>query len=140
TYYSDWAGMLQNGWLDAAIPMLYKNATNSSVAPQLTNWCDRAYSCWRYSRHIYPGLGAYLNTRANTVIQLQYAFYGQSGGTGLNGGVTYSYGVPYSPGYDSGDWWSYVAANLYTNTTTTPTMPWRDPATATNGIMWGRVQ
>ena len=140
TYYSDWATMLQNGWLDAAIPMAYKTVTNASVAPQLTNWCNRTFSCWRYSRHIYMGLGAYLNTRAGTVGQLQYAFYGQAGGTGLNGGVTYSYGVPYAPGYDSGDWWSYAAANIFTNVVSTPTMPWRVAATATNGLMWGRVQ
>ncbi len=133
TYYSDWPTMLQNGWLDAAIPMNYKAQTNNS---SLYNaWCDRAYSCWRYNRHIYMGLGAYMNTRANTVIQLQYAY-----NAGLNGGVTYSYGVPIATAYDSGDWWSYAAANIYTSTATVPAMPWRNPATATEGIMWGRVR
>jgi uncharacterized lipoprotein YddW (UPF0748 family) len=139
-YYSDWAGMLQNGWVDAVIPMAYKTFTNSSVEPQLTNWCNRCYSCWRYSRQIFMGLGAYLNTRSNTLSQLQYNFNGQSGGNGLNGAVTYSYGVPFATSYDSGNWWTYVEANLYTSVVATPTMPWRIPGTATEGIMWGRVR
>jgi uncharacterized lipoprotein YddW (UPF0748 family) len=129
TYYSDWPTMLQNGWLDAAIPMNYKTSANDSM---YRNWCDRCYSCWRYSRHIYMGLGAYLNPMDYTVTQLQYAY-----GAGLNGAVTYSYGVPST---DAGDWWSYVAANIYTSTATVPTMPWRNPATATEGLMWGRVK
>jgi uncharacterized lipoprotein YddW (UPF0748 family) len=138
-YYSDWPTMLQNGWLDAAIPMNYK--ANSNNASLYTAYCDRAYSCWRYDRHIYMGLGAYLNPKSNTVTQLQYAFYGQSGGTGFNGAVTYSYGVPYATSFDDGNsWWSYAVANIYTNTVSTPAMPWRNPATATTGTIWGRVQ
>jgi uncharacterized lipoprotein YddW (UPF0748 family) len=129
TYYSDWPTMLQNGWLDAAIPMNYKTSANDSM---YRSWCDRAYSCWRFSRHIYVGLGAYLNPMDYTITQMQYAY-----ASGLNGCVTYSYGVPST---DAGDWWSYVAANLYTNTATVPTMPWRYPATATSGVMWGRVK
>ncbi|PYJ03506.1 MAG: hypothetical protein DME25_12050, partial [Verrucomicrobia bacterium] len=66
-----------------------------------------------------------------------YAYYGQSGGSGLNGTATYSYAVPSN---DGGDWWGYAAANIYTNTATVPTMPWRNPLTASEGIMWGRVQ
>ena len=127
TYYSDWAGMLQNGWIDAAIPMMYSSSTFNS-------WCDRIYPCWRYTRHIFPGLGAYLNTDANIVTQLSYAY-----NKGFNGCVTYSYGVANSSATPS-DWWPYVAANFYTNTMITPAMPWRSPATATEGIMWGRVR
>src|SRR5207245_2814786 len=137
-YYSAWATMLQNGWLDGAIPMNYKANTNNGSL--YTAWCDRAYACWQYNRHIYMGLGAYLHTRANTITQLQYAFSGESGGNGFNGAVTYSYGVPYATSYDSGDWWSDVAANLYTNMATVPPMPWRNPATATEGLVWGRVK
>jgi len=132
TYYSDWATMLQKGWLDAAIPMNYKADTNNGSLYR--SWCDRAYPCWRYNRHIYMGLGAYLNTMANVVAQLQYSF-----ADGFNGAVTYSYGVP-NAAIDPGDWWSYSAANIYTSTATVPNMPWRNPATATEGIMWGRVK
>ena len=133
-YYSDWPTMLQNGWLDAAIPMNYKGQTNN--ASLYNSYCDRAFSCWRYNRHIYMGLGAYLNAKSNTLAQLQYAY-----ADGFNGGVTYSYAVPYATSFDiAGDWYAYVAANLYTSTATTPTMPWRNPGTATQGIIWGRVR
>jgi uncharacterized lipoprotein YddW (UPF0748 family) len=53
-YYCDWAGMLQNGWIDAAIPQVYRAETNN--AANFRGWCDRTFSCWRYSRHIYIGL------------------------------------------------------------------------------------
>ena len=78
------------------------------------------------------GLGAYLNPMADVITQLQYAY-----GSGLNGAVTYSYGVPAT---DANNWWTNVAYNVYTSTVTVPTMPWRNPATATEGIMWGRVK
>lgn len=133
TYFSDWPTMLQNGWLDAAIPMNYKAETNN--ASLFRSWCDRAFACWRYGRHIFMGQGAYLNTRSNSVIQLRYVF-----DTGFNGAATYSYAVPYAPTFDSGNWWTYVATNLYTNVVSTPPMPWRNPATATNGLIWGRVR
>src|ERR1051326_7086593 len=130
-YYCDWAGMLRNGWIDAAVPQMYRTDNNS-----FRSWCDRSYSCWQYSRQIFMGLGAYLNPKSNTVTQLQYAYSGQSGGNGFKGTATYSYGVPSN---DGGNWWTYAAANIYTSTATVPTMPWRNPATATEGIMWGRV-
>jgi uncharacterized lipoprotein YddW (UPF0748 family) len=136
-YYSDWPSMLQNGWLDAAIPMNYKAQTNN--ASLYNSYCDRTYSCWRYNRHVFIGLGAYLNTKADTVTQLQYAYTGQAGGVGFNGAVTYSYGVP-NTAVDGGDWWSYVTGSLYPTAVSTPSMPWRNPATATEGIVWGRVQ
>jgi hypothetical protein len=136
-YYSDWPGMLQNGWLDAAIPMNYKAETNN--ASLYNSYCDRTYSCWRYNRHVYVGLGAYLNSKADVVSQLQYAYTGQAGGAGFNGTVTYSYGVP-NTAADGGDWWSYAAANIFITPATVPAMPWRNPATATEGMMWGRVQ
>jgi hypothetical protein len=81
--------------------------------------------------------GAYLNTKSNTITQLQYVYTGQAGGTGLNGSATYSYAVPAN---DGGNWWTYAAANIFTSTSAVPSMPWRNPATATEGMMWGRVQ
>jgi hypothetical protein len=129
--------MLQNGWLDAAIPMNYKAQTNN--ASLFNSYCDRTYSCWRFNRHVYVGLGAYLNSKADVLAQLQYVFTGQAGGGGFNGAVTFSYGVP-NTAVDGGDWWSYAAASIYPSAVSTPSMPWRNPATATEGMMWGRVQ
>ena len=126
TYFCDWAGMLQNGWLDAVIPQTYSSST-------FNTWADRCSACWQYNRHIYSGIGAYLNSDSTIVSEINYA-----SSKGLKGTATYSYAVANNSG-TPGDWWAYAAANVYTTTATTPSMPWRNPATATEGIMWGRV-
>jgi uncharacterized lipoprotein YddW (UPF0748 family) len=128
-YFCDWAGMLKNGWLDAAVPQVYR--VEADNADNYAGWCNCSLASWQYQRKIYIGLGAYLNPAADVLTQLQYAY-----GIGIEGTSIYSYGVPCN---DGTDWWSYVVANLYTNTATVPTMPWRDPATATNGMIWGQV-
>ncbi len=123
----DWAGMLQNGWIDTAIPQTYSLST-------FTNWADKCSSCWQYNRAIFPGLGAYLNTDQSNLNMLKYAY-----SIGLTGTATYSYGVPNNTATPT-SWWNFITVNLYTNVVSTPTMPWRNSATATEGIMWGQVK
>ena len=125
TYFCDWPGMLQHGWLDAVIPQTYSSSTFS-------NWVDRIAACWQYNRQIFPGIGAYLQTDATIAGEITYTRF-----KGLMGNCIYSYAVPNSAG--NSDWWAYAAANVYTNIVSTPVMPWRNPATATEGIVWGRV-
>ena len=128
TYYCDWAGMMQNGWLDAVIPQTYSSSTFNS-------WADKIASCWQYNRHIYPGIGAYLNVDATIAAAITY-----TRSKGLKGNCIYSYAVPTSASGSGSGWWAYAAANVYTNIVSTPPMPWRNPATATEGIIWGRVK
>jgi uncharacterized lipoprotein YddW (UPF0748 family) len=125
TYFCDWAGMLQHGWLDAVIPQTYSSST-------FNYWADYSSSCWQYNRQIFPGIGAYLNTDATIASEITY-----TRSKGMKGNCIYSYAVPNSAG--NSDWWAYAAANVYTNVVSTPPMPWRNPATATEGIVWGRV-
>ncbi|MGE3180663.1 MAG: hypothetical protein AB7N71_03470, partial [Phycisphaerae bacterium] len=86
------------------------------------------------------GQGAYLNTKANSVAQLAYAL-----NAGAEGVVTFSYDATADEntnGTPEADWtWytSYLPNNLFTTTATVPEMPWRNPATATEGTLWGRV-
>ncbi|HNQ72774.1 MAG TPA: family 10 glycosylhydrolase [Verrucomicrobiota bacterium] len=127
-YYCDWAGMLQHGWVDAVVPQLYAMSTYYT-------WNDRIAACWQYNRHVFPGIGAYLNTDATIASAINY-----SRSKGLKGNSIYSYAVPTSASGSGSGWWSYVAANVYTNVVGTPPMPWRNPATATEGIVWGRVK
>ena len=86
---------------------------------------------------MFAGCGGYLagNTKADNLAQLQYRYR-----SGLNGTATYSYTAPYDAASDTGDWWSYIASTLFTVVVPTPAMPWRNPATATEGMMWGRVK
>ena len=125
-YFCDWAGMLRNGWVDAVIPQTYSSSTFST-------WADRSAACWQYNRQIFPGIGAYLNSNASIASQISYLR-----SKGLKGYATYSYAVANSSS-TPGDWWAYAAANVNTAVVPTPPMPWRNPATAVEGIMWGRV-
>ena len=48
--------------------------------------------------------------------------------------------MPTSASGSGSGWWAYAAATVYTNVVSTPTMPWRNSATATEGIVWGQVK
>jgi hypothetical protein len=69
---------------------------------------------------------------------------------GANGMATYSYAglraneticesPPQDPWSTDHAWWNYIKTNLFTSVVPTPDMPWRNPATATEGTVWGRV-
>ena len=129
---------MQEGWLDAGVPMNYKR---EHVAPQdnwYRNWVDAAIG-WRYARHVYCGQANYLNTMANSITQLQYCL-----GEGADGIANYSYYATTDSNMD-GDWendwgwYSYVSSQLFTQTVDTPVMSWRDPNQATEGTIWGQV-
>ena len=127
TYFTDWPTMMQNGWIDATIPQFYSSSTFNS-------WADRSVNCWQYNRHVFPGIGAYLNTDSTIASEITY-----TRSLGLKGNCIYSYAVPTSASGSGAGWWAYAAANVYTNVVGTPPMPWRNTNTATEGIVWGRV-
>ncbi|HOX56130.1 MAG TPA: family 10 glycosylhydrolase [Verrucomicrobiota bacterium] len=121
-YFCDWAGMLHNGWVDAVIPQTYSKSTFKS-------WADRITSCWISVRPVFMGIsfsGLDIPTMTDEISYLR--------DKGLKGYATYSYFTA------PANWWSYAAGNLNTNVVSTPPMPWRNPATATEGMMWGRVK
>lgn len=141
--YQDWRHWMQEGWLDAAIPMNYKREHCSGQDTMYRNWVDRSLDCWRYNRLIFNGQGNYLNSFENSVAQMAYAR-----NQGTDGLVNFSYFATRSnnANCDGNDAWSndwswypYIGNNLFTSTAPTPSMPWRDPATATEGTIWGRV-
>ena len=104
------------------------------LSSTFNSWASLCASCWQYNRQIFPGIGAYLNTDATIASEITY-----TRSLGLKGNSTYSYGVANNSSPYNGDWWAYAAANVFTNVVSTPSMPWRNPATATEGIVWGRV-
>ncbi len=140
--FQDWPLWMEKGYLDAGCPMQYDREHCSDQYQWYRNWVDAAVG-WRYDRHLFTGQGAYLNGMANSVTQLEYAY-----GKGVDGTVNYSYyatraNETYCDGSDgwSNDWswYSYLSDHLFTAFAPTPTMPWRDPATATEGTLYGRV-
>ncbi|MBI5864662.1 MAG: family 10 glycosylhydrolase [Planctomycetes bacterium] len=136
--FQDWRKWMELGWLDAGVPMNYKREHVSNEATWYRNWVNAAIG-WRYNRHMYCGQAVYLNTKANSVTQLSYSL-----SHGANGVVTYSYAATADQNTDGNPesdwtWYTYVATNLFTSPATTPSMPWRSSATATEGTLWGRV-
>ena len=121
-YFCDWAGMLQNGWVDAVIPQTYSKSTFKS-------WADRISSCWVSVRPVFMGMSFSGLSISDITSQISYLR-----DKGLTGYATYSYYTA------PANWWSHAAANVNTSTSGTPIMPWRNPATATEGMMWGRVK
>jgi uncharacterized lipoprotein YddW (UPF0748 family) len=136
--FSNWEKWLESGWLDAAIPMNYKRDHISQQATWYRNWIDAAIT-WKGQRHLFAGQGNYLNTKANSVAQLDYAL-----DRAVEGVVTFSYDATADENTNDvpeadWTWYTYVASNLFTTTVGTPDMPWRSPATATEGTLWGQV-
>jgi uncharacterized lipoprotein YddW (UPF0748 family) len=137
-YLSDWGLWFEKGYLDAGMPMCYDREHITNQATWYRNWVN-AFMLWRADRHIYIGQANYLNTMANSITQMQYAYT-----AGAEGTVNYSYASTVDSDMDNAPeadwtWYNYVGANLFNETTSAPTMSWRDPATATEGTIWGQV-
>ncbi|MFH1745643.1 MAG: family 10 glycosylhydrolase [Planctomycetota bacterium] len=129
-YFQNWRHWMEEGYIDTAIPMTYYDW---DVYPSYyRNWVDQSLE-WRFDRHLVTGPATYLNSFANSIIEIDYAL-----NAGADGICTYSY-----TGTDGSrtdwNWYPYVAANAFIEPTVTPAMSWRDPITATRGNIFGRV-
>lgn len=136
--FQNWRLWMEEGYLDTGIPMNYKREHDSAQAAWYRNWVDASLD-WRYDRQMVCGQGNYLNTKANSITQMQYALNAGSDGT-----CNYAYADTADEdlsGYPASDWtwYSYVSDNLFTSPAPVPAMPWRDPATAVEGSLWGQV-
>ncbi|MBN2445543.1 MAG: family 10 glycosylhydrolase [Phycisphaerae bacterium] len=138
TLFQNWRYWMERGYLDAGVPMNYKREWESPQDIWYRDWIDAAVG-WRYSRQMFCGQANYLNPKADSVTQLLYAI-----NAGADGISNYSYFGTADENMDDNwetdwTWYSYVAANVFTSAVDTPAMPWRDPNTATEGTLWGRV-
>jgi uncharacterized lipoprotein YddW (UPF0748 family) len=138
TLFQNWKYWMERGWLDAAIPMNYKREYDVDEAEWYRSWVNAGIS-WRYSRHLFCGQANYLNDKADSITQLQYSL-----NAGAEGTANYSYDATADENHDGTPeadwtWYTYVASHLFTSAVAVPTMPWRSPATATEGTLWGRV-
>ncbi len=129
--FQNWEEWTRLGFLDTAVPMTYYDY---SVYPTYyTNWVNKEMT-WRYNRQMVVGPGIYLNTFTDSLTELNYAR-----AQGADGVSTYSYWATKKSSANDWTWYDYVAANFFTSPATVPLMPWRDPATATEGTLWGFV-
>ncbi len=128
--FQNWRLWLDNGYLDAGIPMTYYDY--DQYPSWYRNWVDQSL-LWRYNRHIFTGPGIYLNDFADSVFEIQYAL-----NAGADGICTYSYNGTSSGGTDW-SWYTHVADEVFTEPAPPPPMPWRDPVTAAQATVYGRV-
>ena len=136
--FQDWERWLEEGWLDAGVPMNYKREYVDPQDDWFRNWVDAAID-WSYDRHVYCGQANYLNTMADSITQMEYVL-----NAGADGVSNYSYYATVDSNMDGNyendwGWYTYVGAQLYTDVVETPVMPWRDPNLATEGTVWGQV-
>jgi uncharacterized lipoprotein YddW (UPF0748 family) len=128
--FQDWEFWMDVGYLDLGCPMCYFD--EDTYPSYYRSWVDKS-QVWKHDRHICIGQANYLNDKPDSITQMLYAR--NAGSEGL---TNYSYASTTSSGTDW-TWYTYVASNLYTTTAQVPDMPWRDPGTATEGTIFGRV-
>lgn len=142
TYFQNWKLWAESGWIDALVPMNYKRDHCSNEYTGYRSWVDRIV-LWKGPRHAYCGQATYLNSFANSVTQMQYVF-----SKGHEGACNYSYVGTRSINTicDGNDdwtsdwaWYPYAGSTIYSTPAVPPSLPWRHPATATEGTVWGRV-
>ncbi len=131
--FCDWEFWQSKGYLDATIPMCYFDEDSYPVTYR--QWVDNSVT-WAqaYDRHTYIGPGIYLNSFTDSNTQLQYARDAGAGGMS-----TYSYRGTSDGTATWSDWYDYVSSHVFSQAAVPPPMPWRDPITAVDGTIYGRV-
>jgi hypothetical protein len=128
--FQDWRTWMEEGYLDAGIPMTYYDY--DTYPSYFENWVNQAL-VWRYDRQIFTGPGIYLNDFADSVYEISYAQ-----AAGADGICTYSYAATSDAGSEW-SWYPHAASTVFPEPAPTPEMPWRDPNMATLGTAYGRV-
>ncbi|HET6456642.1 MAG TPA: family 10 glycosylhydrolase, partial [Armatimonadota bacterium] len=140
TQTGQYRDVLQNtkGWMeqhiiDIDMLMNYKRDHLSDQKADFRLWADWLGDIAAATgRHSVCGQAAYLNTIANSLIQMQYAR-----DAGCQGGTTYSYMSTNMDGLPNGDFYDAVRTNLYPSPVVVPDMPWK--GNPTTGIIFGTV-
>ncbi len=131
--FSDWEDWASNGYLDSPVLMAYFDE-DGTYKQTYRDWVNNSINLWRYGRQTVIGPGIYMNSFANSVIQMQYAR-----SAGADGLCTYSYNVTNDTGTTWTNWYPYVATNFFNTPAACPPMSWRVPATSTEGTIYGIV-
>lgn len=125
--FQDWAAWNNEGIVDICMPMGY-TADNSLFQTRVTDAFNN-----QGVRRVYAGQGSYLNSKENTVFQLDYIR-----NKPLLGSIVYSYRTPNSGTVDIAGTHSYIRDNHQPTWVDVPAIPWK--ATPTKGIIRGVVK
>jgi uncharacterized lipoprotein YddW (UPF0748 family) len=124
--FQDWASWNSEGIIDICMPMGY-TSDNALFQSRVTDAFNN-----QGVRRVYSGQGAYLNTKENTVAQLNYIR-----SKPLLGSVLYSYRTPNSGTVDIPGTLTYIRDNSQPTWVDVPAIPWK--ATPAKGILRGTV-
>lgn len=124
--FQDWAAWMQEGSLDANLPMNYSTG-NATYQARAVDALQQAHG-----RHVYMGVGAYLLDPSTTVSQLLYAR--TQGAPGL---LLFSYAANNKGGSDWRTVYTQLQQEVFTSTATVPDMPWK--TNPTTGSLRGRL-
>ncbi len=134
-HLQDWRGWLEEGILDLALPMVYRD--EEAYAGQFDGWSE-----WikdhQYGRGAVIGTGLYLNSVANSMSQWQRARQPSALGNEGLGICGYSYATPSNEGASRREFVNVVVSRVFTRPASTPTLPWKDAPT--RGHLAGRVR
>ena len=124
--YCDWDAWLEEGIIDAAIPMTYYD--NASLPNDYLRWMNFEKDR-KFDRHMYIGPGIYLNSLANSILQLQMTRDPSPAGNFANGFCGYSYFAPWTKGGTNyGSWSEFMplfVSQVATSRAEVPDMPWK---------------
>jgi uncharacterized lipoprotein YddW (UPF0748 family) len=127
--FQDWRGWMEEGIVDALLPMNYKN--ENTHASQYRDWAQYAVEN-KGDRHAYIGQGCYLNTVANTLAQML-----DVRAMGADGHCQYQYQSTNDGSSTDAQFFSTMKTQLYSSPAPTPLMPWKE--TPTQGILAGTI-
>lgn len=142
----DWRAWMEEGILDLACPMVYRN---ESTTPGFASWANFTKDR-QYNRAAAIGMGWYLNSIGNTISQIKQARTASAGGKNAVGIVGYSYGVPNKDGISQATTWAALTNDstaeiydpggtpVFATPVVTPTMPWK--TNSTKGHLMGLLR
>ena len=90
--FQDWNGWMDEGILDLGMPMVYKAQHAASTVVQFREWIEFTKNA-QYDRHGTIGLGAFLNSLENTLVQVAESRAPSMTGAFAHGLNSFSYHV-----------------------------------------------
>jgi uncharacterized lipoprotein YddW (UPF0748 family) len=141
----DWRAWMQEGILDLNMPMMYFD--HAVRAADWNNW-SLFVKDHRYNRHAVIGLGAYLNSTSNAIVQMRSTRESTAKGNRADGLNVYSYAVPNKGGVSRADFQEALTTSgtslydsrspgMFREPAPVPPMPWK--TTPANGHLKGFV-
>ncbi|MDQ5851090.1 MAG: family 10 glycosylhydrolase, partial [Chloroflexota bacterium] len=126
----DWAGWLEAGYIDWALPMVYSRASDAQQGAWYNGWVDWT-KAHQGRRAAGIGVGAWLNDPEGNMAQLRHATNDRT----LLGASLYAYATPVVG--DRGAFFDRLRNELWSDDVPAPTLPWKaEPQT---GYLLGRI-